>query len=439
MKQKNKNIWSKVLFLALVAMLLLPAFQAVFKPVEEKPLHGAIAKAERPSFSLHAWFDESLQRDAEAWINQHFGFRNSLVRLYNQTRFWLYNKASARGVIVGKDDYLYEENYIKAYYGRDYIGDSLIRKRVERLVYLQDTLQQMGKTMVVCLAPGKGQFYPDYIPDYLRGEKSRTNYQQLKADANQLGLNYIDFNAWFLKLKKDSPYPLYPKTGIHWSHYGSDLFIDSLLHYIEVKRHVDIPDFVVKKRYLSEDYQTPDIDIEQGMNLMFPLKKFPMPYSEYSFEGQNKSRLKIMVISDSFFWQIFSMGIMAKVFDDGEFWYYDRQIFQPSKPKPTMVDYVDIRKKLLDTDVVVLLSTDANLNNFPWKFDEKAYDALQETDSAVIAKEKEIRGIMNAIKGNDEWLASVREKARKRNIPVDSMVRLDAEYMYRQKMKQANQ
>jgi hypothetical protein len=33
----------------------------------------------------------------------------------NQLAFSLFNKAKANGAVVGKENYLYEENYIKAY------------------------------------------------------------------------------------------------------------------------------------------------------------------------------------------------------------------------------------------------------------------------------------------------------------------------------------
>jgi hypothetical protein len=430
MSKKREYQLSKWLFVLFIAILLIPSVQGFFRPIKVAPLKGDISIVERPQISIGGWFDETLQQNTESWVNQHFGFRNTLVRLYNQWRFWLYGKSSARGVIIGKQNYLYEENYIKAYYGRDFVGDSLISARVNSLKKIQDTLQSMGKTMVVCVAPGKGQFYPDYIPDDLRSEPSPTNYHTLIKEAQKQSIELIDFNAWFLQMKDTSRYTLYPKTGIHWSHYASELALDSLMRYIEQRQQADIPDFVVKRRYVPGEMMAPEADIEEGMNLLVGFDRFPMVYSDVTIENQDKPKLNIMVISDSFFWQLHNRGFMSSVFDDGQFWYYNQTIYQPTLPAGRSVESADVRQELLDTDVIVLLTTDANLPAFPWGFDALAYRALFVDASAYQAqREEKIQGYIFAIKNTEVWLEQVRQKAIERQLPLDSMIRIDATYM----------
>lgn len=430
MKKIRPIILTKILFATFVVISMIPALQMFFLPIKEKPLQGAVEIAEPPVLSVQNWFNESLQSNTESWLNQHFGFRNFLVRLYNQMSFWFYNKASARGVIIGKQDYLYEENYIKAYYGRDYVGDSLLNKRVTRLKTIQDTLQAYGKTFFVVIAPGKGQFYPDFIPDNLKSEKSVTNYQTFIREAKNQNLNLLDFNALFLSLKNQSPYPLYPKTGIHWSHYGMDIFIDSMLKYVEKERKTDLPDYIISPPERSTDYKTPDTDIEDGMNLLFKIPNQPLAYSDFKVDERGKKKLKIMVISDSFFWQIYNLGFMSDVFDDGEFWYYNNQIFQPSHDDPVWAPEANLHVELLEKDVVMLLTTDANLPEFPWNFDVRAYDVLADAGMNGQAKrEGKIQGYISAIRNTQSWLEDIKRKALERSIPLDSMIRIDAVYM----------
>lgn len=436
MKKSTSNILTQFYFYLILVLLIIPGVQMVFRPFDEKPLYGAIEQVESPELTPSGWFGETFQQNAESFLNQHFGFRNMLVRIYNQLKFCLYDQTSANSVVIGKDNYLYEENYIKAYYGRDFIGDSTISKRVERLKKLQDTLRDINKTFIVALAPGKAQFYPDYIPDYLRGEKRITNYEAFLNEAEKQGLEIIDFNRWFLDMKDTSAFPLYPKTGIHWSHYGMNLSLDSLLSYIENHQAADVPDLHFSEVQLSDSLHEPDQDIEQGMNLLLPIEKFPLAYNHFTVRDQNKEKLKVMVISDSFFWALYNKGVMSELFDDGEFWYYNRQIFQPSADAPYQPIQVDLRDEILEKDVIVLLTTDANLPDFPWEFDEKAYKALFENDSLIQARRlAKIRGYMHAIKNSPDWLEDVAAKARERNIPLDSMIRLDAMYMYEMEMK----
>jgi len=121
---------------------------------------------------------------------------------------------------------------------------------------------------------------------------------------------------------------------------------------------------------------------------------------------------------------------MSSVFDDGQFWYYNQTIYQPTLPSGRPVDSANVRQELLEKDVVVLLTTDANLPGFPWGFDALAYRALFVGDSAYLAqREEKIQGYIFAIENTEEWLEMIRQNALERNLPLDSMIRVNAIYM----------
>jgi len=434
MKVPTKYNSSGVLFLLLMALLWVPALQMQTRTFKERPLGGAIEKAEIPFFSDSTWFNENFQEQSEKYLNQNFGFRNTMVRIYNQMAFWLYDKTTAKSVVVGKDNYLYEKNYINAFYGRDYIGDSLIKARVNRLKNLQDTLAHMGKLLFVTIAPGKAQFYPDYIPDHLRGEKTLSNYEKFLSVSAATGLNVLDFNAWFLQMKDTARYPLYPKTGIHWSHYGMNLYFDSISKYIEKKMKVDIPDYVVSDYKLSTNYQSPDQDIEEGMNLLFPISNFPLAYAHDTVLTKGKTKFRAMVVSDSFFWGLYNKGIMHTVFNNGEFWFYNREIHQPPRIGHSNVFNVDVHHEILEKDVIILLTTDASLRQFPWRFDETSTEAIFNYDPLAVEKRrKELESYKKYIKSQPDYMDMIREKAVVRNITVDSMLQREAIYIYKKK------
>jgi len=429
MKTNSESI-TRMMFLFLIVLFLIPMAQQKLKIIEIKPLKGAVEILEQPALTKEKWFDETFQTGTETYLNQHLGFRNTLVRLHNQMLFSLFNKANAKGVVVGKDNYLFEENYIKAYYGMDFSGDSLIRARVNRLKSIHDTLTSHGKSLIVCFAPGKAQFYSQYIPDYLKKKNETTNYETWLDEMEKVGLNILDFNAWFLKLKGKTEYPIYPKTGIHWSHFGLDLVIDSLLKYIEVKRGIDLPDYKITNRFLSTDYRDPDKDIEDGMNLLFPISNVPLAYSEYKIDQTGAAKPKIMVISDSFYWQIYNSGINSQVFENAEFWYYNKEIYSPDREQAEWASGVDLYKAIMGKDVVMLLVTDANLPAFPWEFDVHAENVFfADREKIQAEREARIRGYIEAINSNPDWLKSIKDKADANKIPLEKQLRLDAIYM----------
>ena len=119
---KNINL-KKGLFYFIIGLLLIPIIQQQTKLIRIGELKGAFTKFESHPLSLKTWLNGSYAKNQEKYLNQNFGFRNLFVRLYNQFQYTIFNEAKANGVIIGKDGYLYEENYILAHLGTDFIGE----------------------------------------------------------------------------------------------------------------------------------------------------------------------------------------------------------------------------------------------------------------------------------------------------------------------------
>ena len=123
------HIIKNILFSAVVLLMSLPIIQSKLELFEIEPLHGAITKLEEPHFTISSWLDGSYQKKQQDYLNENFGFRDVFVRLHNDLDFRLYNEINAKNVILGKDNYLFEENYILTYKGLDFIGEQKIEKK----------------------------------------------------------------------------------------------------------------------------------------------------------------------------------------------------------------------------------------------------------------------------------------------------------------------
>ena len=128
------------LFYGLLLLLFLPWIQSIWKPVRVKALRGGIETIVVPNLNEKNWFEGRYQQYQESYLNAEFGFRSSFVRLHNQLDFYLFDVLHAKSVLRGKDNYLYEYNYIAAYYGRDFIGKDSIRGRMLQLQDIQKKL-----------------------------------------------------------------------------------------------------------------------------------------------------------------------------------------------------------------------------------------------------------------------------------------------------------
>lgn len=409
--------------------------QSKYHFVKGGELKGDIRQPENPHFSFKNWFSGEFQKTEEEFLNTSFGFRYLYVRVNNQIAYSLFNVVKANGVIIGKDNYLFEENYIKAYYGTDFIGKDSISHRMERLKFISDTLKKLNKNLILVFAAGKGSFYSEYFPDRYKVRKGRNNFDYHISYANAYGLNYIDFNKYFLANKYKSKYPLFPRYGIHWSRYGMCLAADSVIRYIEQLRHIKIPHFYWDKIVIKKAFDT-DYDIGAGMNLIFRLKRSDMAYPDGKVEkASGKTKPSVLVIADSYYWGLFNYGI-TDAFSNSQFWFYDKEVYPESFKKPLGVDLYLVKEQIDKSDVIIILATEANLPGFGWGFIEDAYKLLHGYVLPDLNEyQKKIRTIREQIKASPGWMDQIAIKAKDKKISIDSMITLDAIWVIDQEKK----
>jgi len=431
-----------ILFTLLMLLLILPAIQQYTGFISEKPLNGAIATPTKPELNWKTWFDASFQESYDDYLEQGIGFRPTLIRINNQIAYTLFDTALANSVIIGKNNYLYELNYIRAYEGTDYTGYQAIHEQVAKARFLQDTLASMGKHFLIVLAPGKASFFPEYIPErYKNPKKGPTNYATWVRTLQDLEVNHLDFNRWFVSIKDTSQYPLYSKTGIHWSLYGVALAVDSLLGYMEQVTGRDMVDFGWDGVELSNEPRDTDNDISEGMNLLFPISTGTLAYPRIRIgEAEGRYRPSVIVVGDSYYWNIMGAGYSKRFFSNDYFWFYNQEAHNSAWSAPKQVTALNLREEILQQDFIILLSTEANLFKFPYGFLDKAVEAIKNPSEAerMLPEKREalIREIMEQMRNSAESSEEIRKKAKAKNISFEEMLRLDAEWVFNYKYGQ---
>ncbi len=373
---KHKDKLLKLLFYSLMLFLLLPMMHHFIPLFEFKPLEGAFEITnEKPKLNFKNWKDESFQKQAEKYVQDHLYYRPILVRSNNEIQFRLFNKPKVTWVVAGKANYFYEENYLKAYYGQDYLGQKTIEQKVYKLKKIQDTLKKLGTHLFVVLAPGKGSFYPEFIPDNWPKEKHKTNFEGFKKSFKNQQINYLDFKSWFEGIKKNSPYPLFPKTGIHWSKYGEILAADSIIDYLSEHFNQKLPYIKVDTVIKSSKMQDTDDDIERSLNLFFNIPDLEMGYPQWKWvDSTTFYHPKVLTVADSYYWGMFNFGMSSNAFGNGQFWFYNESIYPDSYEKRLNVKDIELKKSVEQNKAVLLLFTDANLNRFCFGFIDDLYD-----------------------------------------------------------------
>jgi hypothetical protein len=124
------------------------------------------------------------------------------------------------------------------------------------------------------------------------------------------------------------------------------------------------------------------------------------------------------------------------MFDDPQMGYYYSELYNIKKGMEahSLIYNYGLEKLLNESDVVILMCTEGKLDSFPWGFIEGYKNPSAELVDPAIRKSMTDETAAR-IRNDAEWMKSIRKKATEKSISVDSMIRLDAEYMVGEEMK----
>lgn len=339
----------------------------------KRPLGGATETAKNVEFSIADWFSGEYQENKEKYLNESFCFRNPCIRINNQIYFSLFDKLKVQKCILGKNNYLYEDDYLHSYFGDDFIGKDSMDVSLEKFKLLQDTLAKLNKSLILIIAPDKAHFFSEYFPEKFNGRTIKpNNYEYYKKATKELDINHIDFNDYFVRNKTNFKYPIFPQGGIHWSYYGAMLATDSIIHYIEALKKIDMPDIKIGTIELSRAIYN-DYDIANAANLLFPLGYEKLAYPKYHFESSSRKILpSIFVISDSFYHEI-NRFLKEKYTAEQSWYFYNRTEIFKDKSLPIKYSAKNLMDRINKEEVIIIMTNDVNLNSLGFGFIDQAY------------------------------------------------------------------
>lgn len=352
----------------ILVALFLPLANNNFPFIWTHGLKGAVTAAANPDFSWKAWWQGSYQADKEKYWETNFGFYPDMIRLNNELDYKLFGIFHANGVVKGPNNVLFEKVYVESYTGEKSHDDSYILGASLDIKRMQDRVEAMNKPFVFVIAPNKAFYYNDELPSghSIQNIKNR-NYERFLKVFDSLNIKYIDFNRYFFERKTKTTFPLITKLGVHWSSYGTAVAADSILKYLNThyfKNKLTTYDIECQP---SKIHNAHDKEILEALNMItdfenngeitcWPALKHKAP--------ADPIKPKLLFVSDSYFWEIYSQKIIESVCSDLQFWYYVREHWAKNDTfigdmatNTTLGD-----EYLLQTDAVILMASEFHLD-----------------------------------------------------------------------------
>ena len=390
-----------ILFTLTAVLLFAFAIQQATGIFSFKELSGVTEAQAKPDFSFEKFREGTYQSEIEAYLTQHYGFREPLTRLYNQNLWTFFHYSQVvedQRIVITDDNWIFEPATVEEYYqGRAYYNgedftDNLLKQfeaEAQRLLQIQKMLEPYGTHLFVALLPGKEQICPEHLPkntQYFK-EKKITAFGFYSKRLKELGVNHINLAECFMEMKGKVSYPLFPQTGTHWSNLAAIHAADTLIRYMEYLSDSNMVNLTMGSMF--QRTLKPDADLESLMNLIWPLQKAPNFLAEACYDYDTTAwRPRLLTIGDSFYWNILNFTPVWDVFKGVPYWYYNSTAyFNDDDLKVThKTSELDVLQEVIKADFVMLSYSTVNLYNMSHGFSQSLLNKLiqnQQTEQLI--------------------------------------------------------
>lgn len=430
-------------FASILAVLLAVLLQGLTHAVNTKPLYGYTDELDTVPLRFSTYYDGTFQKYFTDYAKENTGFREFLIRNYNQLSYSVFNKITNDNVVCGNNKELYLKMYLEEVTGQRLLqfypdveaAKADAQRNVEATLRLIDTLQQHGTAFLFVFAPSKTAVYPEFMPaSYQRqiaGFSLEEYYIQLFKENN---IPYIDFLSYFKSIKGSFPYPLYTRTGTHWSEACIPMVADTLFRTLETLTGYQLPSIETLDSNITTDYSVQDGELEDQLNLLFPIDKPALPRPVMALtDTAGKDRPNLLVIGDSYFIQL-RHSCFVDAFNHWDYWKYNRDIASSSKAyNGREVKYlIEAPKVLKEADIVMAVFTAPCFYQYLYGFTDSALELYARDPDDM---EAAIQQTMQEISDNPRWMQAVERQAKERGISTEENLRRNAIYVINERKK----
>ena len=255
-QSRTINFFNLILELIFVCFIFLPLFGYIFELDVSGDLGEKRALARCPSFKQDTL--QTIPEKFDAFYEDHFGFRSSLIQGHNWLKYKFLKSGSVGKVLLGRDGWLF---LTKAESISDYLG--LLTFSPQQLAAWKDALEQRrnwladrGIHYLFFIAPNKTSIYPEMLPSHIGNRAGRTQMDQLveylRANSD---VDFLDLRFQLCQAKADGL--IYHPRDSHWTDRGAFIVYQNVIGYVsrwfpEIKP-MTMDNFTITRQQRQED------------------------------------------------------------------------------------------------------------------------------------------------------------------------------------------
>jgi alginate O-acetyltransferase complex protein AlgJ len=157
---------------------------------------------------------------ANAWFEDHFGFRSALVRWNAESRLFLLRVSPTAAVVRGRNGWFFygDDKSIDDYAHADPMTPEALANWRAAILRASRWLDARGIAYVFTVAPDKHVVYEDEMPETVSRVTDLSRTDQLLTTLQDTGLA-VDVRGWLFEAKARER--IYQRTDTHWNDRGA--------------------------------------------------------------------------------------------------------------------------------------------------------------------------------------------------------------------------
>ena len=219
MKSKFFTIFSAFFFVICALPCLLIPFVSADSSAENREL------SELPQPITEGKFNRAFFGEFSDYLSERFVFRNELISLSGIMQEKIFSSSAQKKVITGKDDWLFFNETLDDYTGKNPLDKRTINNIASTLKMLETYLDKENTDFIFFVAPNKNTLYPEFMPSRYLKTKAPSNLENLTASLIRKCVTYLDIQELFANEDEI----LYHKRDSHWNNKGALLATNALL------------------------------------------------------------------------------------------------------------------------------------------------------------------------------------------------------------------
>jgi len=234
-------------------------------PLDEKRELAALPAVPRALGAL-----DRFPRDFDAWFQDRFGFRDTLIRAEAYIRVVLFEQDAAGEVLVGDHGWLYvgKPEALKSYRRDAPLTEAEIDGWLAHLEGLRAALAERGVRFLFVVPPNKGTIYPEHLPERFRTATGTKRIDQLyEALRARSAVETLDLRPALVAARRSEL--IYARTDTHWNDRGAwvaaQAFRERLAEWFPAIAAVPLPGVE-----FHEEKRPGDLAVMAGVDAFYP-------------------------------------------------------------------------------------------------------------------------------------------------------------------------